>query len=164
MAGRFGSAIKSPQLTGKADADGRTIDRGIAMMAGRRALAAALAMMMVTRPAVKAAAPLPRLPKGLEAGEWELRERGPDGPIRKLCIAHLNQLLQSRHAGNSCKSFTVSETPKRLVVTYECGTAGNGRTDLRIETARLVQIQSQGIANGAPFAFALEGRWAGACH
>ncbi|UZW55056.1 hypothetical protein NUH86_16530 [Sphingobium sp. JS3065] len=134
------------------------------MTAGRRALAAALATMMATGSAVQAAAPSPRLPKGLEAGQWELRERGPDGAVRKLCVAHLNQLLQSRHAGHSCKSFTVSETPNRLVVTYECGAAGNGRTDLRTETARLVQIRSQGIADGAPFAFALEGRWLGACH
>ncbi|KKW93463.1 hypothetical protein YP76_01865 [Sphingobium chungbukense] len=134
------------------------------MTAGRCALGAALAMMMAIAPAVQAAAPLPRLPKGLEAGEWELRERGTDGAVRRICVAHLNQLLQSRHAGNSCKSFTVSETQRRLVVTYECGAAGNGRTDLRIETARLVQIQSQGIARGAPFDFSLEGRWVGACH
>lgn len=140
------------------------------MTAGRRALVAALAMMMATGPAVQAAAPQsrssnpPRLPKGLEAGEWELRERGPDGAVRKLCISNLSQLLQSGHAGSGCKSFTVSETARRLVVTYECGAAGNGRTDLRIETPRLIQIQSQGIVNGAPFDFALEGRWVGACH
>ncbi|KEQ54335.1 DUF3617 domain-containing protein [Sphingobium chlorophenolicum] len=133
------------------------------MTARRRALAAAMAMM-VAGSVVQAAGPAQRLPKGLEAGQWELRERGGDGAVRKLCISNLSQLLQSRHAGNSCKSFTVSDAANRLVVTYECGAAGNGRTDLRIETSRLVQIQSQGIADGAPFAFALEGRWLGACH
>lgn len=132
------------------------------MTAGLRALAAALAVMMAGS-AVHAAAALPRLSKGLEAGEWELRERG-DGASRKLCVANLNQLLQSRHANHSCRSFTVSETPRRLVVTYECGPAGHGRTDLRIETSRLAQILSQGIADGAPFDFALEGRWVGPCH
>ncbi|WP_313806106.1 hypothetical protein [Sphingobium sp.] len=132
------------------------------MTAGLRALAAAVAMMMAGS-AVHAAAPLPRLLKGLEAGEWELRERGADGAIRRLCVSNLSQLLQSGHSGSSCKSFTVSDTARRLIVTYECGAAGSGRTDLRIETARLVQIQSQGIADGAPFAFASEGRWLGAC-
>ncbi|WP_176592924.1 DUF3617 family protein [Sphingobium sp. EM0848] len=131
------------------------------MMAGRLALA--LTMMMTTGAAVHPAAPPPHLPKGLEAGEWQLRERGT-GVVRRLCVAHLNQLLQSRHGGGGCKSLTVNETPKRLVVSYECGAAGNGRTDLRVETPRLVQISSQGIANGAPFDFALEGRWVGACH
>ena len=133
------------------------------MTAGLRALAAAVAMT-VAASAVQAAAPLPRLPKGLETGEWELRERGDGGAVRRLCVTNLNQLLQSRHSGNSCKSFTVSDAADRLAVTYECGAAGNGRTDLRVETSRLVQIQSQGIADGAPFAAALEGRWLGACH
>lgn len=105
-----------------------------------------------------------RLTKGLETGEWELRDRAGDGEPRRLCLSDLRQLLQVRHARNSCKSFTVSDAAARTVVTYECGPAGNGRTDLRIETPRLVQIQSQGIADGAPFAFALEGRWIGACH
>lgn len=137
------------------------------MMAGRHALAAALLMaalrMVADGPAVHAAVPSAHLAKGLEAGEWELRGRGEDSAVRKLCVAHLNQLLQSRHAGNSCKSFTVSDTPRRLVVTYQCGAAGNGRTELRIETPRLVQIQSQGMDDGAPFSFASEGRWLGAC-
>src|SRR3546814_18694606 len=75
-----------------------------------------------------------------------------------LCVSSRSQLLKSRHAGHACKNFAVSDAANRLVVTYECGAAGNGRTDLRVETSRLVQIQSQGIADGAPFAFALEGR------
>lgn len=110
------------------------------------------------------AAPAPHLAKGLEAGAWELRERGADGDVQQLCLSDLRQLLQVRHGRAQCKSFTVSDTPNRLIVTYDCGSAGNGRTDLRVETPRLAQIQSQGIANGAPFAAAIEGRWVGACH
>src|SRR3546814_20767766 len=85
-------------------------------------------------PAVQAAAPAPRLAKGLETGEWELRGRGEGGGARRLCVSSLSQLLQSRHAGHACKNFTVSDAANRLVVTYECGAAGNGRTDLRVET------------------------------
>jgi hypothetical protein len=129
---------------------------------GLRTLMAVMAMMTAVWPA-GAVAPSPRLAKGLEPGEWELRERGGDGEVRRLCISDFRQFLQIRHAKASCRSFTVSETPTRLIVTYECGAAGNGRTDLRVETARLVQIQSQGIADGAPFQFALEGRWARPC-
>lgn len=110
----------------------------------------------------QALVPAAHLQKGLESGEWELRERGADD-VRRLCVSHLNQLLQSGHAGKSCKSFTVSDTPRHMIVTYDCGGAGNGRTDLRIETPRLVQIQSQGIAAGAPFDFAVEARWVRAC-
>lgn len=127
-----------------------------------RSLMKAMALLAVSWP-VMAAAPASHALKGLEAGEWELRERGAEGETRRLCLSDLRQLLQVRHARNSCKSFTVSETPSRSVITYDCGGAGSGRTDLRIETPRLVQIYSQGIAEGAPFALMLEARWAGAC-
>ncbi|WP_242125249.1 hypothetical protein [Sphingobium sp. Sx8-8] len=130
---------------------------------GLRTLISAFAIMAAGWPA-QAAPPSPRLAKGLEPGEWELRERGGDGDVRRLCMSDFRQFLQIRHARASCRTFIVSETPTRHVVTYECGAAGNGRTDLRVETARLVQIRSQGIAEGAPFEFAMEGRWIGACH
>lgn len=121
-----------------------------------------LAMVAMTGASMGVAAPMP-LQKGLEPGQWELRDREADGEVRRLCLTDLRQLLQLQHGRNMCRIFTVSDTAHRQIVTYDCGGAGNGRTDLRVETSRLVQIQSQGIADGAPFAFALEGRWAGAC-
>ena len=123
-----------------------------------------VAMVIATAPAASAvfAGPL----KGLEPGEWELRERlgnGEMGEVRRLCLMDLRQLVQIRHARQSCRRLTVDETADRLAVSYDCGGAGGGRTDLRVETSRLVQIRSQGIADGAPFSFAMEGRRIGAC-
>jgi len=125
----------------------------------KRIVGTAAAMALTAAGAV----PAPHLAKGLEAGAWELRARGEEGDVQRLCIADLRQLLQVRHGRAQCKSFTVSDAPNRLIVTYDCGIAGNGRTDLRVETPRLAQIQSQGIADGAPFADTIEARWAGAC-
>lgn len=133
------------------------------MMAGLRMVGAAAAMM-IAMAASAANAPPPTALRALETGEWELRERGTDGEARKLCVTDARLLLQVRHARNSCKSFVVSDTARAVTVTYDCATAGNGRTALRVETARLVQIDSQGVADGAPFAFAMEGRRIGACH
>jgi hypothetical protein len=99
----------------------------------------------------------------LEPGQWELRERGEGGEVRRLCAADLEQLLQFRHGRASCKRFIVSDTQRELVVTYDCGAAGSGRTALRTETSRLAQIQAQGIADGAPFEMALEARRVGIC-
>lgn len=140
-------------------------DGGYRMKTGRHAFGAAFAMLIAALPAVSRA--LPPLPlRGLEPGEWELRAR-PEaeekGYLRRICLADLRQFIQLRHARNSCKSLTVDEAAKRLIVSYDCAGAGGGRTDLRIETPRLVQIQSQGIADGAPFSFSLEGRRVGAC-
>lgn len=132
------------------------------MTAGMRALGAAAAWMMAVA-AVPAGAPAPVALHGLETGEWELRGRGEGAETRKLCVTDLRQLLQVRHGKALCRSFVISDAPHDLSVTYDCAAAGNGRTDLRVETTRLVQIRSQGVADGAPFAFAAEGRRIGVC-
>jgi hypothetical protein len=137
---------------------GYRLTKGLPMLCG------AAAMLIAAQPAASIALSGPL--KGLEPGEWELRERGAEadrGERRRLCLADLRQLIQIRHARNSCKRLTVDETPDRLSVSYNCGGAGGGRTDLRIETSRLVQIRSQGVAQGAPFSFEMEGRRLGAC-
>ena len=124
----------------------------MAAMIGTMALAA-------TAPAV----PAPHALRTLETGEWELRGRGEGAETRKLCVSDLRQLLQVQHGRTLCRSFVISDSAHAITVTYDCAAAGNGRTDLRVETPRLAQIQSQGIANGAPFAFTAEGRRIGDC-
>ena len=129
-----------------------------------RALGVAAAMMTAGwAGAVTAPAPLMAL-RTLETGEWELRGRGEGAETRKLCVTDLRQLLQVRHGRSLCRNFVVSDAADAATITYDCAAAGNGRTELRVETARLVQISSQGVAQGAPFAFAAEGRRIGACH
>ncbi|CAN5449246.1 hypothetical protein BH10PSE12_BH10PSE12_24250 [soil metagenome] len=99
----------------------------------------------------------------LESGDWELRVRGRGGAVKHLCLGDTRELLQVQHSGRSCSRFVVTDTAQQIVVTYDCAAAGNGRSDLRIETPRLVQIQSQGISNGAPFSFSMEARRVGVC-
>lgn len=134
------------------------------MTTGLRALSVAVAMLIAASPAASVG-PSASL-KGLEPGEWELRDRGHEGesiaPLR-LCLIDIRQLIQIRHARQSCRRLIVDETPNRLAVSYDCARAGGGRTDLRVETSRLVQIRSQGVADGAPFSFVMEGRRIGAC-
>lgn len=134
-------------------------------MTNRLRIVGGIAAMMIAASPALASAPSGQL-KGLEPGEWELRERAEDGapvPPRRLCLSDLRQLIQIRHHRHSCRRLTVDETPTRLAVSYDCAGAGGGRTDLRIETSRLVQIRSQGVADGAPFSFMMEGRRIGAC-
>ena len=100
---------------------------------------------------------------GLERGEWELKERGNETLARRLCIGDPGQLLQPLHAGRQCKRYVLENTARRAAVTYDCAQAGQGRTQVRVETARLVQIDSQGVSGGAPFDIAMEGRRVGAC-
>jgi hypothetical protein len=99
----------------------------------------------------------------LEDGQWELRSREAGEPPIRLCLGDARLLLQPRHGSRSCDRFVVSNEPAHVTITYTCASAGHGRTDLRVETPRLVQIDSQGVAAGLPFAMALEGRRIGAC-
>jgi len=129
---------------------------------GLRVGMAAGLMMGATCAIAAVAHPLAAL-DGLETGEWELRVRGQDGPVRRLCLGDRRQLLQPQHPGRECGRFVVADKANQLVVTYDCAGAGNGRTDLRVETPRLAQIQSQGISGGAPFSYAIEARRVGEC-
>jgi len=102
----------------------------------------------------------------LEKGQWELRERGASrsqAPRERICVGDPSQLLQVQHKAGGCSRFVVADTADHAVITYQCPSRGNGRTDLRVETPRLVQIDSQGVSDGAPFALSLEGRRTGDC-
>ncbi|WP_336974279.1 hypothetical protein [Sphingobium aromaticiconvertens] len=127
-----------------------------------RAFTTGAAMMMAAMAGAEPTPPMKALHQ-LEPGQWELRERGAGSEVRRLCVSDLEQLLQFRHGRASCKRFIVTDTPRELVVTYDCGVSGSGRTALRTETSRLAQIQAQGIADGAPFEMAVEARRVGIC-
>ncbi len=98
----------------------------------------------------------------LEAGRWELRDRDRAVPQR-ICLANGRRLIQLRHPGLVCDSFVVADSPSEVVVQYTCAGRGYGRTQIRRETNRLVQVQSQGIVDGLPFEFAAEARRIGDC-
>lgn len=99
----------------------------------------------------------------LETGQWELRSREPGEPMQKLCVQDLMALFQVRHQGQNCARYIVENAADRASITYNCPGTGHGRTDLRVETSKLVQIDSQGVADGYPFAVSLEGRRVGVC-
>lgn len=62
-----------------------------------------------------------------------------------------------------CRSFVVSDSESAATVTYDCAGTGGGRTDIRVETPRLIQLRAQGVSAGAPFVHDMEGRRIGAC-
>lgn len=101
--------------------------------------------------------------QGVARGQWELRERGSTAAPRKICIAEPVALTQIRHGGTVCSRFVIDNQPKRATVHYTCPGAGHGRTTIRVESNALLQIESQGIANNAPFNTSYEARRLGAC-
>lgn len=99
----------------------------------------------------------------LEPGLWELRARDPGTKAQRLCIRQGQDLIQLRHGGLDCKRVVVVDHPAEVAVQYTCPGNGYGRTSIRRETDTLIQLDSQGIENGRPFAFAAEGRRIGTC-
>ena len=102
----------------------------------------------------------------LDRGMWQLHAVG-GGPstvaTSQLCLGDPLRLTQVQHGDLSCKHFVVRSSPTTLTVSYSCPGQGQGLTTIRKETPRLIQIQSQGIKNNAPFSFSVEGRRAGGC-
>jgi hypothetical protein len=109
--------------------------------------------------------PAPRLTAlaKLEPGQWMLRTRGHASETRSICVTDAAILLQPRHGGAACSRFVIANDDRAATVHYTCPGAGHGRTTLRVENPRLIQIESQGIAEKEPFAFDMEGRRTGAC-
>ena len=95
----------------------------------------------------------------LDAGRWEVRMRDPSLPSEQICISDGRQLIQLRHRKQSCERFVVSDQPNDMTIQYTCHGKGYGRTDIHRMSDRLVQIETQGIADGLPFHFAAEARW-----
>ena len=98
----------------------------------------------------------------LTPGLWEIRNR-EGGQAERLCLADGHRLIQLRHPTLACRQFVVEDAPAAVTVHYTCPGQGSGRTRLRFETPRLVQIESTGFASQLPFDFAAEARRIGDC-
>jgi hypothetical protein len=99
----------------------------------------------------------------LEKGNWELRERSGGGVVRSFCLGDARAFIQIQHSRGGCSRYVIADGADEVTVHYTCPGAGHGRTTIRRETNRLVQIDTQGIAGSAPFSSAYEARRTGGC-
>lgn len=99
----------------------------------------------------------------LEAGQWELRSGAGNARIAAICLGNPILLTQPRHGAAPCTRDVVAADSDSMTVNYSCPGQGRGRTTLRFETPRLVQIDSQGLDHGMPFAMRAQARRIGPC-
>ncbi|WP_338446662.1 hypothetical protein V5F89_02360 [Pelagerythrobacter marensis] len=125
------------------------------------AIAAVLAAGSALFPATAQTPGLAMLDR-LEPGAWDLRPRD-GGERRRICVANGRDLIQLRHPGSDCSHYVVEDGASEVTVQYTCRGSNYGRTSIRRENAALVQIESQGIAQGRPFQFTAEARRVGTC-
>lgn len=130
-----------------------------------RCLAGGAVVVLAAVPgaAVTAERPALAMLDQLQPGQWEVRDRDLSGGRSRLCLANGRRLIQIRHMRETCRSFTVQDTADTVTVHYTCPGNGYGQTSVRFESAQLVQLETQGIAQGLPFNVRAEVRRVGAC-
>lgn len=99
----------------------------------------------------------------LQDGRWELRLRDGRGPSEQICLQDGRPLIQLRHRAANCRRLVIEDGASEVTVQYTCTGHGYGRTSIRRESGSLVQITTQGIADGLPFDHVIEGRRIGGC-
>lgn len=127
----------------------------------RKELAAAAILCGAAFP-VAAQAPELAMLDALSKGSWEFRVRHGQAPAT-ICVRSGRELIQIRHRQTGCSQFVVDDQPNVVTVQYTCRGDGYGRTTIRREDSRLVQIRSQGMQGGMPFTFEGEARQTGPC-
>jgi hypothetical protein len=99
----------------------------------------------------------------LNPGRWQLRPRGGSGATGICLGADRRRLIQVRHPDLPCEWVVLEDGPSAVTVQYTCKGHGYGRTHIRRENSQLIQIETQGIADGLPFELNAEGRRIGEC-
>lgn len=121
------------------------------------------ALALASASTVPAQAPSLAMLDRLEKGNWQLRERGTNTVVQTMCLGDARRMIQLRHPRGNCSRYVIEDQADAVTVHYTCPGAGHGRTTIRSETNRLVQIDTQGIAEGRPFSQAIEARRVGDC-
>ncbi|HYJ53087.1 MAG TPA: hypothetical protein VEW04_07930 [Allosphingosinicella sp.] len=124
----------------------------------RASIALPFILLSALPPAAQAPGPLAQV----ERGQWQLQGAG-GGAIGSVCLGDPLLLAQPQHGPQPCTREVISSDAHEVTVNYVCPGMGRGRTVLRVETPRLVQIDSQGLHNGAPFALRAQARKTGPC-
>ena len=118
---------------------------------------------------VGVAAALPQLKPinamaAVQPGLWSIHalDRG-ESDIPAICVSDTTRLLQFRHPTQTCSRFVIADTPHVATIQYSCPGAGWGRTSVRIISPGQLRLDTQGIADNAPFALAAEAKRIGDC-
>ena len=101
----------------------------------------------------------------LQPGLWQVRVvSGGNTRPAPVCIGDPALLAQLQHRDTPCSRLVVDQDAEGGTIHYTCPAGGYGQTTLRVETPRLVQIDTQGIVGNTPFAYRAEARFAGSCN
>lgn len=95
-------------------------------------------------------------------GVWQLQE--VDGPgRRRICATDTSRLLRLRESGTGCSRYVQDSDSRSMTASYTCRGGSWGRSVLTVHDAASIKLETQGIADGAPFAVNYDGKLIGSC-
>ena len=129
-----------------------------AIMRRRLILVAAIAV-----PAAALAAGPPAALAKVAGGLWEISGvPGAKAPVRQ-CVGDLAQLAQFEHRTRTCSRRIVSDKGASTVISYSCGPADFGQSEIDVITPRALRIATQGISEEMPFNYVIQAHRVGDC-
>jgi hypothetical protein len=109
-----------------------------------------------------AAAP-PSALSQVSGGLWEVSGvPGAEAPQRQ-CVVDVLVLAQYEHRGKTCSRSVLSDKDASALISYTCGGAGFGQSQVDVLTPRSLRISTQGISNQLPFNYVIQARRIGDC-
>lgn len=120
-------------------------------------------LVMVSAAAVAQPARAPTVLSGVEPGLWEVSRDATGHGARRGCLKDMVLLATYAHAGDRCQRTVLVNTPRRLLVSLECGPGEFGRSEITVTTPRSLKLDTQGFRGGEPYDFSVYARRVGEC-
>jgi hypothetical protein len=118
--------------------------------------------IVIAVPAALAATPPTALAK-VAGGMWEISGMpGAKKPVRQ-CIANVLALAQFEHRSKACTANVIANGERTTRITYDCGGAGFGQSEVDVITPRSLKIATQGISDQQPFNYVIQAHRVGEC-
>lgn len=109
-----------------------------------------------------AGASTPSVLSQIQSGLWEMSDqRG--APAIRMCVPQPPLLAQVEHRSAECTRTVLRDDSASALIEYSCGAAGFGHSKITMLTPRSVRIETQGIADHAPFGYVVHARRVGNC-
>jgi len=121
-----------------------------------------LAASITLSAAAIAAGPPAALAK-VAGGLWEITgSPGTQSPVRQ-CVPDIRALAQFEHRTRNCSRNVLSDKAASTVISYSCGPADFGQTEIDVITPRSLRIATQGISDQMPFNYVIQAHRVGDC-
>ena len=98
----------------------------------------------------------------VEGGLYEIDLIGK-GQRPRMCIADPMSFASYEHRGKTCSRVVISDGPNGAVIHYTCAGGGFGQSTVKALTPRSLRVETQGIADNAPFQYIFQARRVGDC-